>query len=195
MRQTIERERFLDHIFFWRPQKEIVVKEHYIPPSVLLKYPTDLYADNIAQSRNPNILAIDALMLGALADRSKLFQQIGEETFTLRVSDLDPYPAFKGFSDTFSINSNLIEFLRRETRLISGDVSENQVKDWFLRAVNLHTRFEQADAAVLRVGGKTWPVDHQGIADAWKAAQLPYVELYLEPGQAPLVHFPFYTPE
>ena len=169
-----------------------------VPLSVLLKYPTTLYAEQIAGGPRPTVTAVEAIKLGALADRGAVVQHIGGiPPFELNVSDFPPYPATTGkMSTLFSIDRDAIRFLRSKSALLARDDGTDAadfVKDWFLRAVNLRQRFmlhrETRELLTFRVGKKHYLFSSRAIDWVWTATGLPQIK---DPTKGEiLLHIPF----
>ncbi len=164
-------------------QAEIPGRELNFPKHAHFKYPSELYKKLTETKRNPKTIALLTFKLGALADRGYIFQKIsGVAPMQLEVADFPPYPAKTGNSDlVFGVDSRIIKFLSSTSWLLSGDkfgdVSETDVRDWFLRAETLRQRFfeheENRKLLMITDGTITFDLSPKGIDDMWRVGNLP----------------------
>lgn len=163
-----------------------VLEDVRIPSYTILSYPKRLFQEKSEGKKNsdrPKETALEAIKLGALADRGFVFQFVaGLEPIELHASDFPALPINSSDSEPiFSMDSSIVKFLRPKTRLLDGDkagnVTPDDVRDWFLRVVMMRERFMQYKKTrkllSLIVNKQKKPLSTVGIVLAWNAAGLP----------------------
>lgn len=170
--------------------KEVTYFSHPLP------YPKALMVKKV----DPVPAALYALKLGMLADRGRVSQRVGDVSFPLRVADIPPFiPSGKPEEAVVSIlrlTSDTVRVIASETRLRPR--SELEIGDWFLRAVEMYSRFDDDKTRLgLETPSGNFLATHDGLDYAWEVSGLPEMEVTdLNPGRVftpfARIHIPYF---
>lgn len=143
-----------------------------------LPYPEDLYKFQLKRGQDPTQASFDAVRFGALMDRGRVFQTVGQDWLKLKVSDIPSYPLplEAEFVTFLQLSPATIKFIAQETHLVRRSATSEQIKDWFLRTLNVLRLFPDGEGLVMKQGMDAkieYPVE-MGIANLiWQDGGLP----------------------
>lgn len=173
--------------------------EGHIPGLTHVYHPIGIHQSLIDKNIKKEIYARDTIKLGVLADRGYVYQLMGGiKNVQVEVADFPDSP-FKicQIRAATILDKKTVEFLSEYSILLEGDehgdITKNDVQEWFSKATTLRQRFlenvETQQLIQLRFEESSRTLSKEGIDEIWYKVGLPPARIRRSSGNVQ-IHYP-----